>query len=76
MEQPMPELEQEPLEHLKVFFYLIIICFLDHWFGPSNDPRGAGIGTHEAILLVWSHHREIIKDSGAVPNGWQPPKAT
>ena len=39
MEQPMPELEQEPLEHLKVFFYLIIICFLDHWFGPSNDPK-------------------------------------
>ena len=48
----------------------------DHWFGPSNDPRGAGIGTPEAILLVWTHHREIIKDSGPVPAGWQTPKAT
>lgn len=21
----------------------------NHWFGPSGDPRGAGIGTAEAI---------------------------
>eukprot|EP00924_Labyrinthula_sp_SR-Ha-C_P001095 augustus_masked-scaffold_7-processed-gene-13.10-mRNA-1 protein AED:0.06 eAED:0.06 QI:0/-1/0/1/-1/1/1/0/555 len=34
----------------------------NHWFGPANDPRGAGIGTPEAIRLVWSCHREIIRD--------------
>lgn len=32
----------------------------NHWFGPCGDPRGAGIGTAEAIKLVWSHHREVI----------------
>eukprot|EP00201_Polytomella_parva_P008797 CAMPEP_0175053254 /NCGR_PEP_ID=MMETSP0052_2-20121109/8819_1 /TAXON_ID=51329 ORGANISM="Polytomella parva, Strain SAG 63-3" /NCGR_SAMPLE_ID=MMETSP0052_2 /ASSEMBLY_ACC=CAM_ASM_000194 /LENGTH=508 /DNA_ID=CAMNT_0016317761 /DNA_START=232 /DNA_END=1755 /DNA_ORIENTATION=+ len=36
----------------------------NHWFGPCGDPRGAGIGTPEAIRLVWSCHREIIKDEG------------
>ena len=41
----------------------------NHWFGPSGDPRGAGIGTPEAIRLVWSSHREIIQDSGPVPSG-------
>jgi len=46
---------------------------VDHWFGPSNDPRGAGIGTHESILLVWTHHREIIKDSGPIAAGWSTP---
>ena len=67
----MQESERELLEHLKVYYYYFPFLFnLDHWFGPSNDPRGAGIGTHEAILLVWSHHREIIKDSGPVPAGW------
>lgn len=39
----------------------------NHWFGPANDPRGAGIGTPEAIRLVWSTHREIIHDVGPVP---------
>ncbi|CAL9031225.1 unnamed protein product [Prunus brigantina] len=34
----------------------------NHWFGPAGDPRGAGIGTPEAIKLVWSCHREIIYD--------------
>jgi 1-pyrroline-5-carboxylate dehydrogenase len=38
-----------------------------HWFGPAGDPRGAGIGTPEAIKLVWSTHREIITDWGPVP---------
>lgn len=47
----------------------------NHWFGPSGDPRGAGIGTPEAIQLVWSAHREIITDS-LVPSGWKQPKAT
>ncbi len=28
---------------------------------------GAGIGTAEAIRLVWSAHREIITDVGPVP---------
>ena len=36
----------------------------NHWFGPSGDPRSAGIGTPEAIISTWSSHREIIKDVG------------
>jgi len=42
----------------------------NHWFGPAGDPRGAGIGTKEAIQLVWSCHREIIWDKGPIPEGW------
>lgn len=42
----------------------------NHWFGPSGDPRGAGIGTKEAIQLVWSSHREIIWDKGPIPENW------
>lgn len=48
----------------------------NHWFGPAGDPRGAGIGTPEAIKLVWSCHREIIYDIGPVPKPWETPKAT
>mmetsp|Transcript_4507 Transcript_4507/g.6659 ORF Transcript_4507/g.6659 Transcript_4507/m.6659 type:complete len:367 (-) Transcript_4507:40-1140(-) len=47
----------------------------NHWFGPAGDPRGCGIGTAEAIQLVWSCHREIIYDS-VVPENWTQPKAT
>ena len=47
----------------------------NHWFGPAGDPRGCGIGTPEAIKLVWSCHREIILDS-VLPGGWTQPKAT
>jgi len=47
----------------------------NHWFGPAGDPRGAGIGTPEAIQLVWSCHREIINDN-LVPASWSQPKAT
>ena len=48
----------------------------NHWFGPSADPRGAGIGTPYAITYTWSHHREIISDVGPVPEGWtMPPPA-
>jgi len=47
----------------------------NHWFGPAGDPRGAGIGTSEAIRLVWSCHREIINDS-IIPSNWTQPKAT
>lgn len=36
----------------------------NHWFGPAGDPRAAGIGTPEAIRLVWSCHREVIGDFG------------
>lgn len=36
----------------------------NHWFGPAGDPRAAGIGTPEAIRLVWSTHREVISDYG------------
>ncbi|KAL9243217.1 hypothetical protein vseg_017130 [Gypsophila vaccaria] len=48
----------------------------NHWFGPAGDPRGAGIGTPEAIKLVWSCHREIIYDIGPVPHQWQTPEST
>ena len=43
-----------------------------HWFGPSGDPRSAGIHTPEAIKLCWSSHREIIYDYGPVPKTWTP----
>ncbi len=45
----------------------------NHWFGPSGDPRGAGIGTPEAIQVTWSAHREIISDQGPAPAGWETP---
>ncbi|XP_015079713.1 delta-1-pyrroline-5-carboxylate dehydrogenase 12A1, mitochondrial [Solanum pennellii] len=48
----------------------------NHWFGPAGDPRGAGIGTPEAIKLVWSCHREIIYDVGPMPLGWRVPSST
>lgn len=48
----------------------------NHWFGPAGDPRGAGIGTPEAIKLVWSCHREVIYDIGPVPHQWQTPPST
>jgi 1-pyrroline-5-carboxylate dehydrogenase len=48
----------------------------NHWFGPSGDPRGAGIGTKEAIQLVWSSHREIISDIGPVNTEWKTPACT
>ena len=48
----------------------------NHWFGPAGDPRGAGIGTPEAIQLVWSTHREVIEDFGPIPEGWTPPHPT
>ncbi|KZV23336.1 putative aldehyde dehydrogenase [Dorcoceras hygrometricum] len=48
----------------------------NHWFGPAGDPRGAGIGTPEAIKLVWSCHREVIYDFGPLPEKWETPKAT
>ncbi len=47
----------------------------NHWFGPAGDARGAGIGTPEAIKLVWSCHREIITDT-LVPKDWKLAKAT
>lgn len=47
----------------------------NHWFGPAGDTRGAGIGTPEAIKLVWSCHREIIHDK-IIPDDWKQPKAT
>ncbi|KAF3437776.1 hypothetical protein FNV43_RR20532 [Rhamnella rubrinervis] len=48
----------------------------NHWFGPAGDPRGAGIGTPEAIKLVWSCHREIIYDVGPLPKDWEIPPST
>jgi len=48
----------------------------NHWFGPTGDPRGAGIGTAYAIQLVWSGHREIIHDTADIPTGWTMPTAS
>ncbi len=48
----------------------------NHWFGPCGDPRGAGIGTPEAIHVTWSHHREVIMDQGPIPDGWEIPPVT
>jgi 1-pyrroline-5-carboxylate dehydrogenase len=45
----------------------------NHWFGPSGDPRAAGIGTPEAIISTWSGHREIIFDQGELPGDWSVP---
>ncbi len=47
----------------------------NHWFGPAGDPRGAGIGSAEAIQMVWSCHREIINDFGPVNSNWSTPGA-
>jgi 1-pyrroline-5-carboxylate dehydrogenase len=47
----------------------------NHWFGPAGDTRGAGIGTPEAIKLVWSSHREIIHDH-IIPDSWIQPKSS
>eukprot|EP00300_Choanocystis_sp_HF-7_P030862 c39844_g1_i1.p1 GENE.c39844_g1_i1~~c39844_g1_i1.p1 ORF type:complete len:562 (+),score=134.79 c39844_g1_i1:44-1687(+) len=45
----------------------------NHWFGPAGDPRGAGIGTREAIQMVWSCHREVIHDCAPVDGSWKQP---
>jgi len=45
----------------------------NHWFGPAGDPRGAGIGTPEAIKHTWSCHREIIMDQAALLDDWETP---
>jgi len=47
----------------------------NHWFGPAGDARGAGIGTKEAIRMVWSCHREIISDC-LIPDNWEQPEAS
>ena len=48
----------------------------NHWFGPAGDPRAAGIGSPEAIVSVWSCHREIISDVGPIPKDWVLPEAS
>ncbi|RLN66858.1 hypothetical protein BBJ28_00007751 [Nothophytophthora sp. Chile5] len=48
----------------------------NHWFGPAGDPCAGGIGTPEAIKMVWSCHRELINDIGPVPANWTIPEAT
>ncbi len=45
----------------------------NHWFGPAGDPRAAGIGTPEAIRMVWSCHREIIHDINSPNTEWKRP---
>lgn len=34
----------------------------NHFFGPSGDPRAAGIGSVESIINTWSCHRTIVRD--------------
>lgn len=46
------------------------------WFGPSSDPRAAGIGTRESIKNVWSVHRGIVTDELPVPANWKLPQAS
>lgn len=58
-----------------MIIYILIIIVLCR-FGPAGDPRGAGIGTPEAIRLVWSCHREVIYDIGPLPQNWETPKST
>jgi 1-pyrroline-5-carboxylate dehydrogenase len=60
-------------DHPQTNIFIPIVKFR---FGPAGDPRGAGIGTPEAIKLVWSCHREIIYDIGPVPKNWSLPSAT
>lgn len=48
----------------------------NHWFGPSGDPRSAGIGTLEAIISTWSGHREVIKDMGPLDPKWVLPETS
>lgn len=36
----------------------------NHYFGPSGDPRSSGIGTPEAIINMWTCHREVVTDIG------------
>jgi len=48
----------------------------NHWFGPAGDPRAAGIGTPEAIQMVWSCHREIIHDTIIPSPSWTQPPPT
>ena len=48
----------------------------NHWFGPAGDPRGAGIGTPEAIKVTWSCHREVIMDQADLPEDWETPAST
>lgn len=44
----------------------------NHFFGPAGDPRGAGIGSPEAITMTWTTHREIVKDHGPIESTWKP----
>ena len=36
----------------------------NHYFGPAGDPRSSGIGTPEAIVNMWTCHREVVTDVG------------
>ncbi|MBU6415005.1 aldehyde dehydrogenase family protein [Patescibacteria group bacterium] len=47
----------------------------NHWFGPSGDPRAAGIGTPEGIILTWSAPRCIIRDTGPIDHSANLPQS-
>lgn len=65
---------------LDLFFYVswedCQCSAANYRFGPSGDPRVAGIGTPKAIKVVWSCHREIIYDVGPVSSHWEIPLST
>lgn len=44
-------------------------------YGPSGDPRAAGLGSPNAIRYTWSCHREIVTDE-LMPATFVPPKPT
>jgi 1-pyrroline-5-carboxylate dehydrogenase len=46
----------------------------NHWFGPAGDPRGAGIGSIESIIQLWTCHREIVHDVNEPTSDWLLPK--
>ncbi|KAL8427148.1 hypothetical protein Efla_007714 [Eimeria flavescens] len=45
----------------------------NHFFGPGGDPRGASIGTPQAVRDTWTFHREIVLDQGPIPDHWSLP---
>lgn len=60
----------------KIYRSLVFSILLNLIIGLNQCCRGAGIGTPEAIRLVWSCHREIIYDQGPVPANWTTPNAS
>ena len=62
--------------YLSIYLSIYLPIYSCIGFGPAGDPRGAGIGTPQAIQLVWSCHREVIADHGTVAEDWRTPSAS